>query len=708
MSFNNFSSSVKLNNIKAYNSVNTNTNDAFKKQVYSDIEEIDYGSYEEIDYNSIDLQEGIENAIEKRNEKEWYEVVGATACVTVNSITSGILKLSEYADDGLTWLGGMAVSGVARLFGQKEFAENIEEMTMDEIARDKVGELNEFFYENTELGKAINDASALKYDSELAKGIQNVTTEVVVIAAATAATVVTGGAAAPLFAAGFAIGAGQSAEKNYQDKENRDFWKDSAEIAVDGTIKGLSTVAYGKAGATAVNGVKTLGKLGLKGIKGIGKQAFSSISKESLKQTAKQSGKIALKTAGQTLVDKDTWQETGTVLLDDVKTGMQTGQWNVLKMVGDAALIYGENYIGNLAGNVVGDVLSGVKNSPNTRLEASMMDRIKNKSFFKTQGKYSDDAAFELYKRSIDDAIATAKQNGDKDVQNMLEKLYLLNDKRPGWTIYFDPNNGAFSEAYGSGSLHFGENVISGNQKGVVYHELGHTLHGAINDSAVPKNYMDVKLNVEKHMSQNTGFVAECMDYLQNVQNHSYLRATEYFDQNMASSVVEQLNNADWNEVMDNYIKAGFSEQQAYDFVQTDFNTQYQNIRNSEIYKLADNYQHEQGVDAVSDIIASEFNGNRRFAVLDSNGNKVYLGGDTTYAHDKEYYTKHKDIYGNIIGDKTLQETNECAFHEQIANYIELKLSNDTAHLNMLNSLLGEDWTQMMELEFNKILNYFK
>jgi hypothetical protein len=79
-------------------------------------------------------------------------------------VLSGVAKLYEYANDGLTWAGGMAVSSVSRLFGQKEFAENFEEMVMDEIARDKVGEMNEFFYENTELGKSINDAPAIFQD----------------------------------------------------------------------------------------------------------------------------------------------------------------------------------------------------------------------------------------------------------------------------------------------------------------------------------------------------------------------------------------------------------------------------------------------------------------------------------------------------------------------------------------------------------------
>lgn len=341
---------LKLGNIKTYNNQNT-ANTVFKNQFYSDIEEIDYGSYEEIDYNNtVDLEKGIETTL---NEKEWYEIAASTGCVTLTTVVSGVLKIREVLEDGLTWLSGMAVSGVARLFGKKEFAENFEQKVMDEISRDKVGELNEFFYENTEIGRSINEASAMKYDSELAKGIQNVTTEVVIIAGATAATVVTGGAAAPLFAAGFVIGAGQSAEEKFQDKENRDFWKDSVEIGVDGTIKGLSTVAAGKAGATAVNGIKTLVSNGLKNTI---KETLGAFSKDAIKATIKTSGKtLAKRTVITTLKDKDTWLETGAVLLDDVKTGIQTGEWNIMGMICESALIYGENYIGNLAGGILSD-----------------------------------------------------------------------------------------------------------------------------------------------------------------------------------------------------------------------------------------------------------------------------------------------------------------------------------------------------------------
>lgn len=51
MSFNDFSSSVKLDNIKTYNGVNTSSINTFKNPFYSDIKDIDYSQYEEIDYN---------------------------------------------------------------------------------------------------------------------------------------------------------------------------------------------------------------------------------------------------------------------------------------------------------------------------------------------------------------------------------------------------------------------------------------------------------------------------------------------------------------------------------------------------------------------------------------------------------------------------------------------------------------------------------
>lgn len=316
-------------------------------------------------------EEEIENAILKL-EKElgtphkpdgWekfsdtVESVGATVVVGATSVVSGGVDLVESAVDGVIWAGGTCVSGVAEgldflgVEGAGDFAKSVENWTMDTIAYDVTGELNKAFYENTSVGQAINDASYMKYDSELAQGIQNFTSDAVLAVGATAATVATGGAAAPLFVVGFAAGAGESAEKKFQDTENRDFWGSAGEIALDGTIKGVSTVATGKAGASLYNGVKTLHSIGFDGAKAVAKSTFNKFGKEVMVNTIKDNGKNMLKNAAiSTLKEGEFYLETGAMIADNVKTGIQTGEWDVLGMVGDAAYIYGSNFVGNLGG----------------------------------------------------------------------------------------------------------------------------------------------------------------------------------------------------------------------------------------------------------------------------------------------------------------------------------------------------------------------
>ena len=403
---------IKLGNITTYDTKKSTTN-MFKSTDYSVLEEIDYKKYDEINYdNLIELESSMISSI---NENEWYEVVAATGCVALTSVVSGVVKIAEGASDGLTWLGGMAVSGVARLFGNKEFANNIEDMVMDEIARDIVGEMNEKFYKNTELGRTVNDASTLKYNSELAQGIQNVTTEIAIIAGATAATVITGGAAVPLFVGGFLVGAGQSAESNYQDIENRDFWEDSIEIGVDGTIKGLSTVAYGRAGAAAFNGVKSVVD---NGIKNTFKETLHAFNKDAIKSTIKNNGKKILRTTAiSTANDSDTLSETGTVLLDDAKLWLQTGELNIAQMICDVALIYGGNYIGNLAGGILSDSVKKIDRIVELYEEGQQAARIKYEVGFKSYREHAEKHVYYV-------ADYMKKISADVDDINLDETLF--------------------------------------------------------------------------------------------------------------------------------------------------------------------------------------------------------------------------------------------------------------------------------------------
>ena len=157
-----------------------------------------------IDSGIVDLEKGIDNKaswVAKKldetvsnigletslfeNLVDISESVGATVAVGTTSILSGIAKVDELIADGIVWVEGKKVEGVSWLVGEvaglfsedtknsiMKWREDVKKSVKSEIERDRVGELNEWFYENTKIGQSINEKSYLKYDSDVAKALQ--------------------------------------------------------------------------------------------------------------------------------------------------------------------------------------------------------------------------------------------------------------------------------------------------------------------------------------------------------------------------------------------------------------------------------------------------------------------------------------------------------------------------------------------------------
>ena len=282
--------------------------------------------------------------------KSWLEQAAATVVVGFTTLTSGVLKVGEYVWDGATWVTGTVVAGGARLVGAEDFAVQVETATMDAIAQDRVGDLNESLYGENGILKDVNAASALKYDSELAKSMQNVTTKGVVLIGATAATIVTGGAATPvLFAAAALEGAGESGERHFQDTENRDYWSDSIDIGFDALATGLETIGTAKAGASLYNGIAALRQVGFGGLKEMGRRTLNNWGNATYRRIIKNGTTKVLKTAAvKTITSGETWGEVGAVLLPDIKNGIKTGDWDFEGMLAKTGGVLSSNYVGSL------------------------------------------------------------------------------------------------------------------------------------------------------------------------------------------------------------------------------------------------------------------------------------------------------------------------------------------------------------------------
>ena len=203
-----------------------------------------------------------------------YQSVLSTGAVLLTTIQSGVVKLLEHVTDGIMQFEGNAIEGETWLLGSmvgwfnedagnwiKNEGHEANQAIKEYIARDIVGEINQWFYEQTPVGQYLNEHSLMKYDSKLAKGIQNVSKKAAEIAAATALTVFTGGAAT--FAVGALYGMGESAEETYQKYGTDTTLKQEAIIFASGILSGLSWMAKGELGKGFVEIGKTAADIGL-------------------------------------------------------------------------------------------------------------------------------------------------------------------------------------------------------------------------------------------------------------------------------------------------------------------------------------------------------------------------------------------------------------------------------------------------------------
>ena len=188
----------------------------------------------------------------------------ATNALVAEKVVSGVLKIGEYVNDGLTMLKATGASvytlGIDAIFGTN-YTDELWDATMDYVAIDQIGNMEKFYYEKTKLGQFNNDNSLLKYDSKGAEAIKSVSTKVGEVTIATVITVATGGTAAPVVAAGvgFLEGTGQGGEKYFSmtDEDGNYTNRDVKSIGLsylDGVQKGAEWYISGQVGSSVVKG----------------------------------------------------------------------------------------------------------------------------------------------------------------------------------------------------------------------------------------------------------------------------------------------------------------------------------------------------------------------------------------------------------------------------------------------------------------------
>ncbi len=287
---------------------------------------------------------------------EFNEQLLATGAVVTESTVSGVLKIGEYVDDGAHILVTTVATPTTYLIDKvagTDITGQMWDATMDDVARDKVGEGRQWFYEGTPIGQYINEQSQLKWDSAGSQLIQDVSEKAGEVAIITAATVASGGTAAPLLAGvGFLKGTGEEAERRYNlTDENGNYtnrsWKDTGLAYLSGLAEAAEWYGTSQAIGAATQGINAVKQMGFDGIK-------QMVSSGIAGSTPREIAKTVLRGAKNSLLEADTWIDVGTGLVDFVVDGVNTGEWNWGSLAVDTVLNLGGNMLGGSAGEILG------------------------------------------------------------------------------------------------------------------------------------------------------------------------------------------------------------------------------------------------------------------------------------------------------------------------------------------------------------------
>lgn len=626
--------------------------------------------------------------------KDFAVELKATGAVVQNSITSGVLKLGEYIIDGaeiIVTTGNSIFTGAFDLLKKAyckvtgaEYTSTTKAMwadTMADVEIDRVGELNKMFYTQTELGKYINEKSALKYDSTGAKLVQNVTTKAAEIVGATVATVATGGAAAPFVAAaiGFTEGVGKTGEEQFAAGN-----KDAKGVLLSylgGVGKAAEWYGYGQMGSNVVSAVNKLRTAGASA-------AANTASKEVLNKTINEN--LFKKAIGKTFTTADVYLDTAAAGANAVSTKITTGKWNAGEMALDFGLAVG--------GNVVGDIIGGLaeKNIAKRALENIKSQEkdalLKNFRNIILTGDASDSQVEDL----MYNTFKTALDNDNAEAYEILKKFNELKKNNLDLKLVFDnTSNRCYWDSVTS-SIVIGKSHVDIGDSGTFCHELGHCLYDGVLGGQLPNNWNSISARA-RVISSNGTSMKSMGNTLRQVQNSTWSDARKIYDgivQSQYGITLKDLegqwtnffNGLSKNDVINTLKQCGLDDEVINQIFRDGLNprdlaTNY--IGDVFIFPIYDEINRTQfgKYCAISDIIASVYEGQN----VDLNGKEIF----TTYAHDLNYYRRMPI---------------NASFHEIIANFTQLKITGDANSLKQLKKIFGEEFYNMLEDTFAEFM----
>ncbi len=282
-------------------------------------------------------------------------------------------------------------------------------------------------------------------------------------------------------------------------------------------------------------------------------------------------------------------------------------------------------------------------------------------------------------------ALEDSYKRGNNDIDSFINKIHQSG-------IRFElGSTGTGSKSWGSGIVTIDPVNIANNDYICILHEIGHQFNNKVNNRRPPSNWMNTMQlmqqvgNYSKNSVLNDVFIRRNVRYGEAVNLLDGLLKSEGFNERLDY----------YNYLNDKYSNVGI-------FQKNNAKKELRNMKVSEdvIKRWA------SGKISASDLANEIIKARTSSLELMSS----FKSGDITLCDivDGVYMGKAEDSYGNPISGHGEQyykfNPAEDSYDEIMANYIALKMRNDTQTINNLEKVFGNGFIQTLDSEYNKLV----
>lgn len=340
----------------------------------------------------------------------------------------------------------------------------------------------------------------------------------------------------------------------------------------------------------------------------------------------------------------------------------------------------------------------------------------------------------EIVLNALCNAFRIELLKGNKEAEKMLETLIKVKKENPSFAYLLSDDSSYYRP--------FTQNVVIErsllNSSSALFHETGHALYDLVTGEEIPKNIdylikaayynlfdgnltivennlatknkyveqvnaeLSVEISGENRQISESEYVANNKGkYEKLLNNEMVIYSRKIFGKSeIASSIISTISENDM--IYSLLLDYGIEPETIHYVLATDMSpeelagAEYRSYNNRRFKEIK--YIYGEGAGAVEDIIdaiwSGKYQGTERIGVTsDGESFAFYPSG-----HGEKYYNR----------DVKPINTNDyyCEYNEMVANFTDLKISNNQEALNDLKLVVGEELYNELESTYNKFLNY--